>query len=121
VGHCFSPFGGWPSPPTPLVKKPLRVPEGDGSKSPLPLGEDLGEGYQDIPGFCKAATLADIAANDFVLTPGRYVGAPELEDDGIPFEEKMEDLTQTLYTQMAQAQKLDATIRRNLEVLGYGE
>jgi len=56
-----------------------------------------------------------------VLTPGRYVGAAEIEDDGIPFEEKMADLTQTLYRQMEESGKLDAAIRKNLEGLGYGE
>ena len=86
--------------------------------SPLPQGEGV---YKDVPGFCKAATLEDIQANDFVLTPGRYVGAAPLEDDGIPFEEKMTDLTQTLYRQMAESEKLDAVIRKNLEGLGYGE
>lgn len=56
--------------------------------------------YVDIAGFCKAATLADIKANDYVLTPGRYVGAAEIADDGIAFETKMEELTRTLYQQM---------------------
>jgi type I restriction enzyme M protein len=85
-----------------------------------PVSEDV-KGYQDILGYCKAATLEEIAANDFVLTPGRYVGAAEIEDDGIPFEEKMGDLTKALYQQMAKAGELDAVIRRNLEGLGYGE
>lgn len=77
--------------------------------------------YEDKPGFCKSSTLADIKANDYVLTPGRYVGAAPLEDDGIPFETKMADLTATLYGQMGEADKLDQAIRKNLEVLGYGE
>jgi type I restriction enzyme M protein len=77
--------------------------------------------YQDIAGYCKSATLDDIKANDYVLTPGRYVGAAEIEDDGIPFEDKMRDLSQTLYQQMQDAQALDAAIKKNLEVLGYGE
>lgn len=77
-------------------------------------------GYQDIAGFCKSATLEEIKANDFVLTPGRYVGAAELEDDGIPFEVKMKELSQTLYSQMEQAEELDKAIRQNLEALGYG-
>ncbi len=77
--------------------------------------------YQDVPGFCKAATLEEIKGNDFVLTPGRYVGAAEIEDDGIPFEEKMGDLSKTLYRQMAEAGALDGVIRGNLAVLGYGE
>ena len=64
---------------------------------------------------------AQTKANDFVLTPGRYVGAAEIEDDGIPFEVKMKDLSQTLFSQMEQAEELDKTIRQNLEVLGYGE
>jgi len=83
-------------------------------------GEAKDGGYADVPGFCKAATLAEITANDFVLTPGRYVGAAEIEDDGIVFEEKMAELTQTLYQQMAESERLDAVIRKNLEALGYG-
>ncbi|PVZ65769.1 DNA methyltransferase [Pelagibaculum spongiae] len=84
-------------------------------------GESGNGDYEDIAGFCKAATLDEIKANDYVLTPGRYVGAAEIEDDGIPFETKMKELSQTLYQQMQDAQKLDAMIRGNLEVLGYGE
>ena len=76
--------------------------------------------YEDKAGFCKVATIDEIAAHDFVLTPGRYVGAAELEDDGVLFESKMQELSQTLYQQMQDAEKLDAVIRRNLEVLGYG-
>ena len=76
--------------------------------------------YEDKAGFCKIATLEEIAANDYVLTPGRYVGAAELKDDGIPFEVKMQELSQTLYKQMAEAKRLDAVIRQNLAVLGYG-
>ena len=77
--------------------------------------------YKDRPGFCKSSTIEDIAANDFVLTPGRYVGAAPLADDGIPFETKMTDLTTTLYQQMDDAQKLDKSIQKNLEALGYGK
>ena len=77
--------------------------------------------YEDKAGFCKIATLEEIATNDYVLTPGRYVGAAELEDDGIPFEVKMQELSQTLYKQMAEAQQLDAVIRKNLAMLGYRE
>ncbi|WP_133003376.1 MULTISPECIES: type I restriction-modification system subunit M [Marinomonas] len=77
--------------------------------------------YQDLAGFCKSATIEDIKTNDYVLTPGRYVGAAEIEDDGIPFEVKMRELSQTLYSQMKQAEELDKAIRKNLEGLGYGE
>ncbi|WP_428819737.1 N-6 DNA methylase [Microbulbifer sp. MCCC 1A16149] len=83
-------------------------------------GEAKDGEYQDVPGFCKVATLDDIKANDYVLTPGRYVGAAEVEDDGELFEEKMRALTQTLYRQMADAEQLDAVIKQNLEELGYG-
>ena len=83
-------------------------------------GEHKDGAYEDIAGFCKAAMLDEIRANDYVLTPGRYVGAAAVEDDGIAFETKMVELTQTLYAQMQQAQELDAVIRRNLEGLGYG-
>lgn len=77
--------------------------------------------YTDIPGFCKSATLEDIKSNDYVLTPGRYVGAAAVEDDGVLFEEKMAELSQILYQQMKESVELDVVIRRNLEGLGYGE
>ena len=75
--------------------------------------------YQDIPGFCKSATLEEIRANNYVLTPGRYVGIEDEEDDGIPFEEKMEQLTIELSKQMKESQELDEHIRGNLKELGY--
>lgn len=95
------------------------------SESELKRRVEAGEigisSYQDQAGFCKVATIEEIKANDFVLTPGRYVGAAEVEDDGIAFETKMQELTQTLYRQMNEAQALDAAIRANMEALGYGE
>ncbi|WP_282755955.1 type I restriction-modification system subunit M [Desulfuromonas thiophila] len=99
----------------------LRVcPDKQGEHIGSPLRELNANAYADVAGFCKSATLEEIRANDYVLTPGRYVGAAEIEDDGIPFEKKMTDLTQTLYRQMEESEKLDAVIRKNLEVLGYG-
>ena len=77
--------------------------------------------YEDIPGFCKSATIEEIREHGYVLTPGRYVGAAAVEDDGVPFEEKMAGLTAELYEQLEEAKVLEAAIRRNLEVLGYGE
>ncbi|MBV8871729.1 MAG: type I restriction-modification system subunit M [Metakosakonia sp.] len=77
--------------------------------------------YEDQAGFCKVATNAEIKANDYVLTPGRYVGAAEQEDDGVAFETKMRELSKTLFEQMKQAEELDKAIRQNLEALGYGE
>ena len=76
--------------------------------------------YADIPGFCKAATLEVIRGHDYVLTPGRYVGAADVDDDGEPFAEKMARLTATLHGQSQQARSLMDMIRRNLEGLGYG-
>ena len=82
-------------------------------------GESKDGTYEDIAGFCKSATLAEIQKNDFVLTPGRYVGIAEEEDDGIPFEKKMKGLSDTLFAQMKESGKLDVEIRNNLKVLGY--
>ena len=80
---------------------------------------DSGE-YEDVPGFCKSATTDEIKEHGYALTPGRYVGAAEGEDDGIPFEEKMAELSSKLYEQFVEADRLKATIMKNLEVLGYG-
>ena len=77
--------------------------------------------YEDQAGYCKSALLAEIRKHDYVLTPGRYVGAADIEDDGIPFETRMSEMSQTLYRQMEESAKLDEVIRKNLEVLGYGE
>ena len=76
--------------------------------------------YEDILGFCKSSTIEEVKENDYVLTPGRYVGAEEAEDDGIPFEEKMKELTKELYKQFEESHKLEEEIRKNLEVIGYG-
>jgi len=76
--------------------------------------------YADVPGFCKSATLEDIRKHGHVLTPGRYVGAAEVEDDDEPFEEKMKRLVAELRVEQAEAAKLDAAIAANLKELGYG-
>jgi type I restriction enzyme M protein len=83
-------------------------------------GEKEAGEYADIRGFCKSATLEEIRKHGHVLTPGRYVGAEAQEDDGEPFEEKMQRLTATLREQQAEAAKLDAAIAANLKELGYG-
>ena len=89
--------------------------------TPSPLaGEGRDEGYIDIPGFCKSATLDDIRKHGHVLTPGRYVGAEAAEDDGEEFEDKMNRLAMTLREQKTEAVKLDAAIAANLKELGYG-
>jgi len=96
-----------------------------GDKLPSPArGRGAGsEGatYEDIPGFCKSATLDDIRGHGHILTPGRYVGAAEVEDDGEPFEDKMARLTAELRTQTQQSAKLDKLIWANLKDIGYGK
>ncbi len=79
-----------------------------------------GKDYQDIAGFCKSATTTEIAGHGHVLTPGRYVGAEEIEDDGEPFEEKMSRLVAELKGQFDESAKLETAIQKNLKGLGYG-
>lgn len=78
-----------------------------------------GTGYEDVPGFCKAATLKDVRAHDHVLTPGRYVGAVDAEDDGELFAAKMARLTAQLGAQFVESDRLEAQIKANLAGLGY--
>jgi len=73
--------------------------------------------YADIAGFCKSASLDDIRKHGHVLTPGRYVGAEAVEDDGEPFAEKFARLSAQLEAQMAEGAKLDDEIRKNLAML----
>ncbi|MDE6284362.1 MAG: type I restriction-modification system subunit M [Bacilli bacterium] len=75
--------------------------------------------YEDVSGYCKKATLEEIQANDCVLTPGRYVGIEEQEDDSVPFEEKMTRLTQELSKQFEESNKLDEEIKKVLGDIGY--
>ncbi len=76
--------------------------------------------YEDVAGFCKSAKLEEVRTHGHVLTPGRYVGAEEVEDDGEPFEEKMKRLTTQLKEQFTESARLEAEIRNNLSKLGYG-
>ena len=78
-----------------------------------------GEGYEDVAGFCKSVRLDEIKKHDFVLTPGRFVGAQEQEDNGEPFAEKMARLTGQLREQFAESDRLEAEIKRNLRRIGY--
>ena len=93
-------------------RKPL-LPKGDNTSTPS--GD---RGYQDIKGFCKSATLDAIQKHSYVLTPGRYVGIPDEEDDGIPFEDKMQTLTATLKEQMDKEQQLNEEIATQLAKIG---
>lgn len=81
---------------------------------------EAGQGAtQDIPGFCRSASLTDIQKHDYVLTPGRYVGAAAEDDDGEPFAEKMARLTGTLKEQFAESGRLEDEIKQNLAGLGF--
>lgn len=81
---------------------------------------DAGAGeYEDVPGFCKSATREEIQKHGYVLTPGRYVGAEDAEDDGELFTDKMARLTKLLSEQIEEGERLDAEIRKNLGGLGY--
>ena len=75
--------------------------------------------YKDIAGFCRSVPLAEIAQHGHVLTPGRYVGAEEVDDDDEAFADKMQTLTAKLGEQMAKGAELDALIRKKLGGLGY--
>lgn len=78
-----------------------------------------GEGYEDEAGFCMSAKLDEIVKHDHVLTPGRYVGAAEEEDDGEPFADKMARLTAQLSEQFAESARLEEQIKENLAGLGF--
>jgi type I restriction enzyme M protein len=75
--------------------------------------------YADVAGFCKSVKLDEIRKQGHILTPGRYVGTEEEEDDGEEFEEKMQRLTTELLSQMEEANKIDNDIRKKLESIGY--
>jgi len=78
-----------------------------------------GENYENIKGYCKAATIEDIQKHAHVLTPGRYVGIPDEEDDGIPFEDKMAALTATLKQQIDKEAQLNQEIATQLSKIGF--
>ena len=74
--------------------------------------------YQDEPGFCKTATLKEVEDNNFVLTPGRYVGTEEIEDNCVSFEEKVATISAELTDQFAKSNELQERIRTNLAKVG---
>ena len=84
-------------------------------------GEEGAGDYADVPGFCKSAPLEEVRRHGHVLTPGRYVGAAPQEEDGEPFEDKMKRLVAQLREQQNKAAELDAAIKANLAILGFGE
>ena len=82
---------------------------------------DSAASYADIPGFCKAATLEEIRQHGHILTPGRYVGAAQVEEEGEPFEEIMQRLVVQLLHQQGEASRLDDAIMASLKELGFGD
>lgn len=75
---------------------------------------------EDVKGFCAAVTTEDIAKQDYILTPGRYVGIAESEEDDEPFEEKMARLTTEIAKCFEESNRLQEQIKKNLEAIGYG-
>lgn len=76
------------------------------------------ENYEDIKGFCYSTTIDEIKNNDYVLTPGRYVGVEDNNEDDIPFEEKMKNITSELSTQFEESHRLEEEIKKNLKAIG---
>lgn len=81
-------------------------------------GEPDADAYEDVSGYCKAATLEEIREHNHILTPGRYVGAAAAEDDGVPFEVRFAELKETLAEQLAEAEDLSTLIQAKLEGIG---
>jgi type I restriction enzyme M protein len=84
-------------------------------------GEKSAAAYADVPGFCKAATLEEVRGHNHVLTPGRYVGAANVEDDDMPFVERFAELQEELKTLFTEADKLTTLIRAKLTGIGVYE
>ena len=79
-----------------------------------------GENYADIKGFCKSSSLEEVRSHDYILTPGRYVGIEEVEDDGISFDHKMKELTTELSAMFEKSHELESEIKIRLGAIGYG-
>ena len=101
--------------PDPTVRPELV----DGSPAAVHAEPVEAQSYTDIPGFCRTVKLAEIAQHGHVLTPGRYVGAEEVENNDEDFATKMQQLTEKLGEQIAKGAELDLVIRQKLGGLGY--
>ena len=113
VSKIADTYHAWRSPVAAVYDRPTSDAKKTGAhRAPL-------EKYEDTPGFCKSVALEEIRKHDYVLTPGRYVGAAELQDDGEPFEQKMKRLTATLEEQFAESAKLEKVIKSKLQKLIY--
>ena len=114
-------WGSWLTGNTVILQKASKE---DGSLGDIDLLAKTFEDFQngeleEKKGFSAIATIDDIAKQDYILTPGRYVGIEEQEDDGEPFEEKMKRLTSELSDMFKKSHELEEKIKRNLEVIGY--
>jgi type I restriction enzyme M protein len=83
-------------------------------------GEKEAGVYEDVSGFCKVATLEEVKSHNYVLTPGRYVGAVDEEDDNVPFAERFASLKARLEDQFTQADELELLIRHGLQGITHG-
>ena len=77
--------------------------------------------YEDLPGFCRSASIEEIATHDFVLTPGRYVGAADVQDDGEPIEAKLSRFRALLLEEFEKSDELEKVVRLRLEGLINGD
>ena len=121
IADTVAAWRGDPPLDPPFTKGEAKAAHRANAETTIPPFEKGGLGgiYQDIPGYCRSVTLAEIAEHGHVLTPGRYVGAEAVEDDDESFAEKMQKLTETLGEQMAKGAELDQLIRQKLRGLGY--
>lgn len=103
-----------------MVSRKLRELTDDDIKKVSDTYEAFVDGsLEDVKGFCAVADTAEIEKQDYILTPGRYVGIEEQEDDGEPFEEKMNRLTSELSELFVKSHELEDKIRKNLGAIGY--
>ncbi len=103
-----------------MVTRKLReLPESDILKIADTFRQFEAGTLENEKGFCAVATLGEVAKQDYILTPGRYVGITEAEDDGEPFEEKMQRLTTELGDLFAKGHELEAEIRKQLSSIGW--
>ncbi len=104
-----------------MVSRKLREFTEEDIKKVAKSFDDYRDGtLEDEKGFCAVVDTEGIAAQDFILTPGRYVGIADIEDDGEPFEQKMERLTSDIAKCFEESNRLQEQIKKNLEAIGYG-
>ena len=100
-------------------RKSRELPDEDIRKITATYHAFVGGTLENVKGFCAVVTTQEIAKQDYILTPGRYVGIEEQEDDGEPFDEKMKRLTSELSVMFAESHELEEEIRKKLGAIGY--